>query len=176
MSDKYTCYHTQEYRIKDSELDFPIICRDSKAWLGTAYYFWLDEDFAHYWGKDFKNKTGYYSIYKCEIEDIGLLNTTFNREHYYFFLEKIESLLIFMKEKNIKINLKELHRLLKEKFWDKLGINGIVYDDLPNNNYKKNRTYSAFEPLYYKKRIQLAVFNPKLINNFELYLDEVPCI
>ena len=70
MSDKYTCYHTQEYRIKDSELDFPIICRDSKAWLGTAYYFWLDEDFAHYWGKDFKNKTGYYSIYKCEIEDI----------------------------------------------------------------------------------------------------------
>jgi hypothetical protein len=53
-----------------------------------------------------------------------------------------------------------------------LNINGIVYDDLPKNNYSKDRSYSLVPPFYYVKRIQLSVFNKDIIHNFELYLGE----
>ena len=52
-----------------------------------------------------------------------------------------------------------------------LGITGIIYDDKPTNPKNKNRVYSEIPDLYYKKRIQVVLFNLKNISNFELYLE-----
>lgn len=170
--DCFECFHTQEFR-GGTTLISPILCRDNKAWLGVGYYFWFEEQFAKYWGEDFKKeKTGFYDIYKCFIEDNMLLNMCFCEEDYFFVLENINKLIEKVKISNTDINLKEIHRLFKSEFLDKMGINGIVYDDLPKNSYSKNRTYSLIDPFYYVKRIQLVVFNKDIIHNFEPYLDE----
>lgn len=169
----YIGFHTQEYR--SVYLSKPAKCVSDKAWLGDGYYFWLDEMFSMHWGPDFKTKTGYFDVYKAHIEDDNLLNMTFCEEDYFFVKNNINAMIEFMTTKGIKINLKELHRLLKEHFWTPLNINGIIYDDLPWNVYKKSRTYSLFEPFYYVKRIQIVIFNEKLIHNFEIYKDEQKC-
>lgn len=40
-------YHTQEARKR--KLDAPILCQRDDAWLGNAYYFWLDIEDAEDW-------------------------------------------------------------------------------------------------------------------------------
>ena len=171
-SDCFECFHTQEYR--GTTLDFPILCSSSKAWLGTGYYFWFDEIFAKYWGEDFKSKnTGFYDVYKCYVEDKDILNMCFCEEDYFFVKKNLDKLIERIKNaKGVELTLKQVHRLFKSEYLDKAGINGIIYDDLPKNNYSKDRTYSLIEPLYYVKRIQLVVFNKSIIHNFEPHLEE----
>jgi len=166
----FECYHTQEWR--GDTLESPIMCKDSKAWLGVGSYFWLDLMFAKHWGEDFKkDKTGFYDIYKCYIEDNSLLNMCFCEEDYFFVKDNLDKLIEKVKGTS-DLNLKEIHRMFKTEFLEKMGINGIVYDDLPRNSYRKDRTYSLIEPFYYVKRIQIAVFNNDIIYNFEPYLTE----
>lgn len=169
----FICFHTQEYR--PEPLEFPIKCTDEKAWLGPGFYFWFDELFAIYWGHDFKKKTGYFDVYTAHVEDNRLLNASFSEKDYFFLKNNIDKLIARLRSEGLDFNLKEVHRLLKEEFWSKMGINGIIYDDLPVNNYKKSRTYSLIEPLYYVKRIQVVVFNPDIIHSFEEHLIEQKC-
>ena len=63
-------YHTQEHRPMDSPLENPIKCLGKNAWLGIGYYFWAEIEFAHYWGEDFKIKTGAYDIYLLTLRKI----------------------------------------------------------------------------------------------------------
>ncbi|WMJ72135.1 hypothetical protein RCC89_02975 [Cytophagaceae bacterium ABcell3] len=163
-------FHTQENR--PYALTAPVKCVDSKAWLGSGYYFWTDETFARYWGIDYKMKTGSYDIYTGYIEENNLLNTTFCEEDYFFLKNNIEKAIKRIKKIPKEVNLKQVHRFLQKEVWGKLGIKGIIYDDLPHNSYKKNRTYSLLDPLYYNKRIQIVVFTLDCVNNFEEYLIE----
>jgi hypothetical protein len=173
-------YHTQEFRV-EGVLDEPIECISKDAWLGRGYYFWVELEFAKYWGEDFKMNTGYYDIYKAEIDTTDFLNTVFNEAHYFKFRKWLEKATNHFIQKNKKVTVKRLHEFLLDNFWHKLGIKGIVYDDMPvNPNHKPNRKYSVVvlseEKLdkffYYKKRIQLVSFSIDNISNFALYLEE----
>ena len=164
----------------DIVLDEPILCKKN-AWLGIGYYFWIDEEFAHYWGEDFKKKnTGYYDIYQACLDIENCINTTFDEEGYYFFKEKIETTIQYFRTNQIKITLQQLNRFLKNKFWNILNITGIIYDDLPTNPFNKDRMYSEVEYtvnnkkqyLYYKKRIQVVIFDLQNIHNFNIHLEE----
>ena len=165
-------YHTQEFRITGL-LDDPIICRAKDAWLGIGYYFWIEEEFARYWWEDFKkDNTGYYDIYTGLIEEGKLLNTVFDEAGYDFFCKVVNDTIAQIHSLDRVLTLQEVHRLLKEEFWVPMGIEGIIYDDTPNNPKGKNRVLSEIHPLYYKKRIQIVVFDRRKIHNFDIHLEE----
>lgn len=103
-----TFYHTQENR--KEELTEPIICIKDNAWLGVAFYFWENEDDADFWGVKFKNKTGKYDVYKAKIISDDILDTVFNREHYYFWIKQVEKAAKnFVKKTGSKPSLKEIN-------------------------------------------------------------------
>ena len=110
-------YHTQEFRSAQQPLTSPIECRSHEAWLGFGYYFWTEEEFAHYWGKDSKTKTGQYDIYTAYIGEDNLLNSSFNEEGYYFFKDSIEKAIAKFKKEGKRISLEAVHRFLVDEFW-----------------------------------------------------------
>ena len=85
-------------------------------------------------------------------------------------MNRIEEAIRYFKSKDKSFTIAEVNRLLAEKVWQKHGIEGIIYDDKPVNPRYKNRVYSEIPDLYYKKRIQVVIFDLKNIRNFELYL------
>ena len=121
-----TFYYTQENR--NEELQEPILCIKDNAWLGEAYYFWENEDDAVFWGIKFKNKTGKYDIYEIDInnDDEDILDTVFNREHYYFWIKQIEKAAKnFVKKTGSKPTLKEINDFFTERnIWAE--IDGIL--------------------------------------------------
>ena len=139
-------YHAQEYRY-DSILENPIKCDVSNAWLGIGYYFWTELEFAKYWGVDFKTrKTGYYDVYSTHIDIENCINAVFNEEQYFFFRRCIEKAINYFENQGIEITLKRVHEFLSDNFWNKMGVSGIIYDDLPfNPTQKPNRKYSVIE-------------------------------
>ncbi len=165
-------YHTQEYRVMNDPLGKPIKCLGKNAWLGIGYYFWTEEEFAHYWGQDFKMATGCYDIYKANINYENFINAVFDEEGYLFFREKIEETISHFNSKNISVTLEQVNRFLAENIWTEIGVEGIIYDDKPVNPKKSDRIYSEIPDLYYKKRIQIVVFSLKNIHNFALHLEE----
>ncbi len=165
-------YHTQEFRMMSEELDKPIKCLGKNAWLGIGYYFWTEEEFAHYWGQDFKMATGAYDIYKAHLNCQNCINAVFDEEGYFFFREKIEETILHFQSKNINVTLEQVNRFLAENIWAEIGVEGIIYDDKPINPKKSDRIYSQIPDLYYKKRIQIVLFSLKNILNFALYLEE----
>ncbi len=168
-------FHTQENR--DQELIEPIICLREDAWLGEAYYFWYDEFDAHRWGKTSKKKTGRYEIYSADIECDNVLDTVFNEEHYLFWLKQIEKVATkIVKQTGEKPTLKEINDYFKDRAtWDE--VDGIMFQDLPSNfnfllvkpiEYRNNKKMAFI----YRKRIQLAVYNLEIVNNFVLFTIE----
>ena len=125
-------YHAQEHR-GISFLAKPIQCLAKNAWLGVGYYFWVEELYARYWGEDFKKQTGFYDIYSGLIDDEKFINATFSEDGYYFFRAKIDVAITYLKDSGVDVTLAKVHRFLAEKIWPKLGITGIIYDDLPHN-------------------------------------------
>ena len=179
-SNKVIGYHTQEYRT-EGILNMPIICISKDAWLGKGYYFWVEEEFAKYWGEDFKMDTGAYDIYKCEIDIEDFLNTVFNEQHYFRFKEWIDKAATHFKNKGKAVTLKRIHEFLADNFWSEMGVKGIIYDDMPiNTNRKPNRKYSVVvhsedkkhKFFYYIKRIQIVTFSIDNISNFVIHLEE----
>jgi hypothetical protein len=172
-----TGYHTQECR--HDYLDAPLMCKDRKAWLGFGYYFWLEEQYAHYWGEDFKVrssnprvKSDTYDIYSAELDISRCVNTVFDEEGYIFFVERIEKAINHFKSKRKNVTLDAIHRFLSETVWKELAIKGIIYDDKPvNPKHKPERIYSEIPDLYYRKRIQIVLFELDNIDNFEIYLE-----
>lgn len=169
-------YHTQEFRSDEEELEKPIMCNAKNAWLGTGYYFWLDLEYARYWGedfkKDYKKSPGFYSIYKANIDTSNFIDTVFNEEGYNLFKDSIEKAFIELNKQKITITLERVNRFLADKIWPELKVSGIIYDDKPTNPSNKDRIYSEIPNLYYKKRIQMVSFDLANIHNFALYLDE----
>lgn len=166
-------YHTQEFRPGSQPLEQPIKCIGKNAWLGIGYYFWTEIEFAQYWGEDFKSqKTGFYDIYKALLNCNNCINTVFNEEGYFFFREKIEETINHFKKNKIDVTLEQIHRFLSENVWPELGVEGIIYDDKPRNPKKIERIYSLIPELYYKKRIQIVLFELKNIRIFEIFLEE----
>ena len=161
-----TYFHTQEKR--QVNLIEPIPCTKDNAWLGDAYYFWVDEDDAHFWGVVSKKRTGEYQIYKAEFSSDKILDTVFNEEHYYFWIKQIEKAAKnFVKKTRIKPSLKEINDYFVEKgAWSELD--GIAFQDISNN--PKHFLVKEFQ---YKKRIQIALYNKKIISKFTHYLDGV---
>lgn len=154
-------YHTQEKW--SNNLDAPVICRKPNAWMGHAYYFWYYEGDALYWGRTFKRKTGYYQVYEAELETDDVLDTVFNEEHYDFWVRIIEK---YAKSFIIKIGrkptLEELHRKLADgNVWE--GVAGIFFQDI-----SKNPDAFMVDEFQYKKRIQIAVFDDRIIHRFAL--------
>lgn len=165
-------FHTQEWR--RVELKAPIKCVRDDAWLGEGYYFWYELFDAEQWGHTSKKITGYFEIYNATINCENILDTVFNEEHYSFWLKQLEKVAkIFIKKTNIKPTLKELNDYFKERgTW--ADVDGIQFQDLPTNvnhllvkpiEYRKDKRVI----FAYRKRIQLAVYNSKIIANFALH-------
>ncbi len=157
-------YHTQEkWRFK---LTKPIICTKPNAWLGDGYYFWYEETDAIHWGHYSKKNTGYFEVYKAEIDRTDILDTVFNEEHYHFWVRQIEkaakSILI---KTGMKATIKDINQYFKEKAkWSDIA-NGIMFQDLPYSDDL------LVENLNYRKRIQIVVYNLNIINNFAFHFD-----
>lgn len=165
-------YHSQENRSKCEPLEKPIKCVGSNAWLGIGYYFWTEEEFAHYWGEDFKNRTGFYDVYKATLNVENCINAVFDEEGYLFFRQKIEETIEHFKSKKVRVSLEQVNRFLADNIWPELGIEGIIYDDKPTNPKKSDRVYSEIPDLYYKKRIQVVLFDLRNICTFAIHLEE----
>ena len=169
-------YHTQECR--GTELEHPLKCTDRKAWLGFGFYFWLELIYARYWGEDFKirknnprAKSDSFDVYTADLNIEKCVNTVFDEEDYTNFVEAIEDIIQHFKNKRIPVTLEKVNRFLADEVWKKHGITGIIFDDKPTNPKNKNRVYSEIPDLYYKKRIQVVIFDLKNVRNFELHLE-----
>lgn len=157
-------YHTQEKRGR--RLEKPLLAKRKNAWLGVAYYFWKEEVDAIHWGNKSKNSTGYFEVYKANIDCSDVLDTVFNEEHYYFWLEQIEKAAKkIIKITNRKATIKEINSYFSEKARWRESITGIMFQDLP-----KSEDLLVLD-FYYRKRIQLAVFNLEIILTFAFDFD-----
>jgi hypothetical protein len=159
-------YHTQEDR--GEILNAPIKCISDKAWLGDGYYFWESIEDAHWWGVKSKCAQGYYMIYVSNINTENVLNTVFEEDDYKWWLKLIErTAKKFIKKTGIKPTLKDINNFFRERnvFED---IDGIIFQDLPMN---KNFLLIN-DDFWYKKRIQIAIYNERIIENFQLKTKE----
>ena len=169
-------YHTQECRW--TQLERPLKCTDRKAWLGFGYYFWLELVYARYWGEDFKirknnpkAKSDSFDVYTADLNIENCINTVFDEEDYTNFVETIEGVIQHFKTRRVTVTLEMVNRFLVDEVWENYGVTGIIFDDKPTNPKNKNRVYSEIPDLYYKKRIQVVIFDLKNIRNFELFLE-----
>ena len=164
-------FHTQESR--KIQLIEPQMGYRDDAWLGNAYYFWIDIYDANKWGVEAKNATGLYEIYSADIDFSDILDTVFNEKHYNFWLESINK--VAQKHidlLNTKPTLKDLNDYLKkEGCWNE--VSGIQFQDLPEDRERLKvapiQYGTRFKYLNYIKRIQLAIFNKTIISNFTLH-------
>ncbi len=158
-------YHTQEKW--DNDLNEPIICRRDDAWLGEGFYFWYELQDAQIWGQKSKTGTGMYQVYKADIDNEDVLDTVFNQEHYHFWLKQIEKVIKVLGPKTgRRLRIKDINDYFQEKGKWK-GMTGIMFQDIPTSE-----TSSLISGFYYRKRIQLVVYNKKIIHNFALHLEE----
>lgn len=165
-------FHTQEFRPKSQPLTKPIKCIYN-TWLGIGFYFWVEEEFAHYWGEDFKRgHSGYYDIYEANLDVSNCLNAVFNEDDYNLFIESIETVIARFETLGQSVTLDKVNRYLSDYIWPTENITGIIYDDKPVNSSKSGRVYSKIPNLYYKKRIQIVIFDLQYVNNFDVYKEE----
>ena len=157
-------YHTQEKW--SDQLDSPVLTTNQDAWLGEGYYFWYYENDAVWWGRTSKKRTGYYEIYKANINCDNVLDTVFNESHYSFWIQNIEKAIEkYMKTRKDSLTLKYINEFFKEKgVFD--GVDGVLFQDISNN--PENWIVKKFQ---YKKRIQIAVYNLRIISNFALHFE-----
>jgi len=116
--------------------------------------------------------TGAYDIYRAFLDVEECLNAVFDEEGYFFFREKIEISVRHFLENGQNVSLQKIHRFLADNFWQRMGIKGIIYDDIPSNPRYKDRVYSEVPNLYYKKRIQVVMFDIKNIRDFSIIIEE----
>lgn len=143
----------------------PGFCKKSTAWLGSGYYYWLNDEDAIRWGQDSNHyHSGFYEIYKSNIAFDQVLNTVFNEQDYNFFVKIVElAATYFIKKVNERPTIKQINDYFIDKGILK-DVVGILFQDLP-----LNETYHLVQKLYYKKRIQLVVYNKSIILSFDYY-------
>lgn len=159
-------YQTTEKR--NIRVERPIFCRKGNAWLGKAFYFWKHLDDARIWGKRFNLRKKFFEVYSSDIESDNILDTVFNQQDYYFFLEEVEA---FAKRFNELVGRKPTIEDTCDFYnqynvWE--GIDAVLFQDLPLNEL------SLVERYYYRKRIQLAVYKEAIIKNY-IYVEEGKC-
>ena len=167
-------YHTQECR-DSGILENPMLCDASNAWLGIGYYFWTEVEFAHHWGQMVKMSTGAYDIYRAYLDIDNCVNAVFDEKGYFFFRKQVEKAIVFLKSQGMaQVTLQQVHRFLADNIWPNTPtpVSGILYDDIPQNPKDKSRVYSEITPLYYKKRIQIAIFDRRNVFEFQLFIEE----
>ena len=166
-----TLYHTQEKRTE--LLTAPCKCIREDAWLGEGYYFWRDYEDAVNWGITSKKATGNFEIYAAEIECSDILDTVFNETQYYFWMRMIVKVANeIIGTTQLKPSLQELNDYFKERgTWN--HVDGILFQDSPGSDenlvlpeLKGGRT----RYFVYRKRIQLVVYNQKILNTFSLQI------
>ena len=169
-------FHTQESR--EYELKFPKKCFRDDAWLGEAYYFWKEIEDAEDWGYNSKRRTGYFEIYDCVLASDNYLDTVFNEQHYYFWLRQLEKIAqtIIRKTKE-KPTLKELNDYIRDRgIWKEIDF--IQFQDLPlgdKHSFVKPIEYNngKIRTIAFRKRIQIAVYNPDIIYKFSFLKQEM---
>jgi hypothetical protein len=166
-------FHTNQCR--GNALQLPIPGTGIKQWLGDAYYFWQDYEFSEEWGynrichnKLYKNGTlTHFDIYDAELNidfpSDDVIDSVFNEEDYRQFLANLEKFAVFYElEHKTKPTLEEFNDYIKDyNIWS--DIKAIRFQDLPT---KSDRNYLKIKRFYYKKRIQIAVYDVKIISKF----------
>jgi hypothetical protein len=154
-------YHTQEKR--DTLLVGPVQSPLSSSWLGKAYYYWYDGQDAFNWGITHKTDTGYFEIYESDIDCTDVLDTVFNEKHYLFWMKEIEKIAkTIVKRTGRKPATKYINEYFRDHgIWN--SVTGIMFQDIPKNN-----EYVMVIGFYYKKRIQLAVYDLRIVQTFTL--------
>lgn len=161
-------YHTQERRAK--RLNAPCICEKSNAWLGSGFYFWAEEVDAIHWGHNSKRNTGHFEIYIADVNCEDVLDTVFNESHYNLWRKQIEKVAsAIIKKTGKKPQIKELNTYIAEKAKWSDHVKGIMFQDLPNS------ADLLVSGLFYRKRIQAAIYDKTIINNFALH-DTMECV
>jgi hypothetical protein len=160
-------YHTQEHRLL--RLSEPKQCEEKHAWLGKGYYYWDEHEDAIRWGNNSKKRTGRFEIYLSFINCENVLDTVFNEKEYRFWLTQVEKVAKnWIKKTNEKLSPEELNDCFRERAtWNEVA--GIMFQDLP-----RNPDYLLVTDFHYKKRIQLVVFDKKIIMTFD-FLDVYTC-
>lgn len=165
-----TLFHTNENR--GNRLAIPVYARGNKQWLGDGYYFWQDYEFAEEWGynrickinKNLKEFDIYEADLNLDFPSEHIIDTVFNEEDYRGFLKVVELFAVkYQLEFGEKPTLEEFNDFIKDfDLWK--GIKAIRFQDLPTNS---NRDYLKIKNFYYKKRIQIVVYDVKVIRRFE---------
>ena len=157
-------YHTQEKR--QNRLFQPVLCARRDAWLGHAYYFWDDIYDANVWGTKSKRRTGRYEVYKGVIESENILDTVFTETGYQFFLQTINKVIeVFLNKTGRLPEIPDVcNYIMRVAKWNTV-LDGVLFSDSPNTDIEK---------FNYRKRIQLALYNPKCLVSFE-FLKEGLC-
>ena len=151
-------FHTQEDR--GYTLTKPLLCSRKNAWLGTAYYFWGEEEDAIRWGYD--SKGGSFQVYSARIESEKVLDTVFDKEHYEFFKQALERLASkIVKKTGRKLSKSLLCEYLNERAAWKKEIDVLIVNDNPQGERE-------IFPIPIRKRIQAAVYNEDCIHEFQL--------
>jgi hypothetical protein len=175
--DVLSVYQTSQNR--GTFLSIPIYGEGFDQWLGDAYYFWQDREFALQWGFDKKcdesgNAGTKFDVYTCELhfDSIAeeMIDTVFNQEDYENFVRNIERFAKRYSDKfgGKKPNLQQFNSFIKDfKIWQ--DIKAIRFQDLPQNDRKDYLKVSGF---FYKKRIQIAVYDRKIIQKFCFHLQK----
>lgn len=154
-------------------MSVPQPCTRDDAWLGEGYYFWKNEMDALDWGHKSKKKTGHFEIYICSINSENYLDTVFNEDHYNFWIAQLEKIAKKIMIKTYeKPTLKELNDYLRDNnIWP--TVEYIQFQDLPTNSERSlvkpiTYRYGKVRTVAFRKRIQICVYNPKIITNFAL--------
>jgi len=165
MAKRRIMFHTQGYHIP--YLTEPKLCTRDDAWLGHGFYYWSEETDAIYWGKVAKKRYKKFSVYFSDIIGDDVLDTVFNAEHYKFWVESMEKVAEYLyKKTHRKPTIADINSyFLQRGGWDK-KVPGIMFQDLP-----ANETMTKVVGFYYKKRIQMAVFDSRIIANFIHHFD-----
>ena len=154
-----TVYHTNEHRGNE----IIVYAEGADQWLGDAYYFWQDFEFAEEWAKSTRNNYKVSDIYTVELDlnfEAGkdVIDTVFNEKHYYKFVEKIEAFAkVYINKFGQKPTLQDFNNFVLDNnlpLWKE--INAIRFQDLPLND---KRDYLQIKGFFYKKRIQIALFD-----------------
>lgn len=174
-------FHTNEDR--GNKIEYPIFATGNNQWLGDAYYFWQDYEFAEEWGnnricksrKYRKGELTNFDIYEAfldmEYDSNFVIDTVFNEYDYNKFVENIEKFsLQYEKRFRKKPTLEEFNDFTVEfGIWN--DIKAIRFQDLPT---KSERDYLKVKGFFYKKRIQIAVYDFNLIKQFK-FLKNFKC-
>ncbi len=166
-------YHTQEKWA--NPMIHPVYCETEDAWLGYGFYFWLEIEEAHKWGKRRKTATGSYEIYQATIHTSKFLDTVFNEKHYRVWLEIIEEAIEdICKKKSInQPNLFQINEWLLLNADLKVEFEAVLFQDFSEDSKILVKRGSG-EHFYYKKRIQLVAYHDSVFYDFKK-INEFKC-